>query len=555
VIETLQYRLALFPHLANDPLVGPETCIKATYKRSLSLAEKWLASSEDFSVRYICLPANQGKTAIARSLCLLAPTSTICLPAFILDDPDPATHLTAQEVLQLLIHRLAEHPKGRPGVCALLPTLSATDSVEAHAHFLGESLRRTIRPQAIKSTQILVVVDALERCLDPSALVDALIDSLRSLSVPVKVLLTSRSEGSLDNDIVISVAASGLDAEKLAILPSDYSEGLEKMFESAFAQLEGRQPEKTNHKSRNSRKYAEIASQMKYLGSTAFSPVFAPLVRSIVECPTPATTEVRLEAFGAYQRVINRTAKAPRPAELLPEAFKKILAQAVYQDVESGKADAVQCENVRAVLIMILCRVAPLTLHTAAYLLGRTVSEVLAGLVALAPMVTANAWLSEGLSTCFKGGEIQFSLLGSEEFEDFITMRQSTVPRLHISLSDAHASLATRCFQIMNQELAPDSDRSWPSLAFELLSSDPQVRNKISLYSSAVQGLMYAAASATEHVSDIVVADANLKHAVAQFVDASLLNWARALVALGNVNALTSGLRELIKCFNVEVTC
>jgi hypothetical protein len=52
-----------------------------------------------------------------------------------------------------------------------------------------------------------------------------------------------------------------------------------------------------------------------------------------------------------------------------------------------------------------------------------------------------------------------------------------------------------------------------------------------------------------------VVADANLKHAVAQFVDASLLNWARALVALGNINALTSGLRELIKCFNVEVTC
>jgi hypothetical protein len=544
----------LFPHLANDQLVGPETCIKATYKRSLSLAAKWLASSEDFSVRYICLPANQGKTAIARSLCLLAPTSTVCLPAFILDDPDPTTRLTAQEVLQLLIHRLAEHLGGRPGICALLPTLSATDSVEAHAHFLGESLRRTIRPQAIESIQILVVVDALERCLNPSALVDALIDSLRSLSVPVKMLLTSRSEGSLEDHIEMSVAASGLDAEKLAILPSDYSEGLEKMFESAFAQLEGR-PERTDQKSRNSRKYAEIASQMKHLGRTTFTPVFAPLVWSMVECPTPATTEARLEAFGAYQRVINRTAKALRPAELLPEAFKKMLAQAVYQDDESGKADAVQCENVRAVLIMILCRVAPLTLHTAAYLLGKTASEVLAGLVALAPMVTANAWLSEGLSTCFKGGEIQFSLLGSEELEDFITTRQSTVPRLHVSLSDAHALLATRCFQIMNQELAPDSDRSWPSLAFELLSSDLQVRNKIALYSSAVQGLMYAAASATEHLSDIVVADANLKHAVAQFLDASLLNWARALVALGNVNALTSGLRELTKCFNVEVTC
>jgi hypothetical protein len=153
--------------------------------------------------------------------------------------------------------------------------------------------------------------------------------------------------------------------------------------------------------------------------------------------------------------------------------------------------------------------------------------------------VTHNVWLELDQTACFKGGVIQLSQLVSDQFGAFVDTRQSSVRQLHVSRSEGHAQLATRCLHILNHELAAES-MATRSL-FNILTrdaSDEFVRKKLLLYSSRLWGLLYASEHALmNHARHVISADIDLQYAIAQFVDQSIWNWLRIMAILSRAGS------------------
>lgn len=481
----------------------PSGCLEGTRVKLLGDIMEWLESPESKRVLWTSGPGGTGKSAIAKTACVLFATRLVLLASFFISRNEEARR-RPEAVLHTIVYYCARQlPKFARHVYNTLKNFPETLSLSL-ADQVIQLLAEPLNEENYDGPDLVIAIDAFDECelrneREGGQLLPALLNAIDKSPFPVRLFITSRGDVLREYQDHRVVRLQDIESQ---IVEGDICLYLHDEFRRIAL---ARGVSECWPSEKDIKTIAKRASLLFVYAVT--------VVRYIEHRTLDPTARLRMildsnNAGGLVQYT------------LVDDLYTQVLVDALPGQDGDG---AIEEELLRSIVGTLVLLRDPLTIEGVAKLLGQSVPIVRAIIGRLSPILHFN--------------ETEPIRLFHPSFTDFIVdPSRCRDPRFRINVADHHGFLAARCLFVMNSKLKKDICRIGdPSL---LNSEAPDMERRIK--ENVSEALRYACSHWPSHLAATATTTSATHAALHKFCENHLFHWIEVLSILGDVSAASS---------------